>query len=224
MNHSSKIAISSPGFKKVLPTGFNYIVSHNLPGSFFYEGAHRMTRTSPFKKSNILISTIGAIRDFDANMELVKSLANDDEITIKFFGKGSENIKKLSENIKNVECHGYYNKDEESELVVNSDFLNIYYPEIISHSTALSNRFYNALIFRRPMIVRAKSIQGDLVEKYNLGLSVANCENLKFKIHEYVRSFDFQHFSNQCAFLLEEFSKDYGSFKNEFTEFLYAKC
>jgi hypothetical protein len=218
---SSNIAISSPGFKKVLPKEFNYLISHNFRVNVLKSMDSTINEIErPFIKNKLVISTIGAIRDLKANMELISALKNNSLFQIKFIGKGSEAIAKLAVDVHNVETLGFYNKDEESDFIVNSDFLNIYYPDIITHSTALSNRFYNALIYKRPMIVTANSIQGKYVEDYNLGLSVVNCINIDKSIKQYVENFSFVEFSRQCELLLNIFIEDNKIFEEELLIFL----
>lgn len=217
---SAIVAISSPGFKKVLPVGYDYLISHNISRENLLK---KNNCAPPFRKQGIIITTIGAIRDIQANMELIRSLENHIEITINFIGKGSEVIESFTRDIINVRCMGFYKKQDEPQLVIDSDFLNIYYPDIISHSTALSNRFYNALLFKRPMIVKSGSIQGDYVEKYNLGISLKNCSDLAQKIQDYVKDFDFYEFSNNCDLLLEEFNLDYNHFNYQIVNFLHSK-
>jgi len=218
---SSEIAISSPGFKKVLPKGFNFLISHNFRlHELQIKNSENEIKRKPFDNSIVVVSTIGAIRDISANMELVTSLKNKGEFQIQFIGKGSEVFSDLGGGYENIKCTGFYNKDEEESFFINADFVNIYYPAIISHSTALSNRFYNALIFKRPMIVTSNSIQGNYVNSYKLGLSINDCNNLDISIKSYVEKFSFEEFSERCDFLIAEFLKDYSVFEKALIEFV----
>lgn len=217
----SKIAISSPGFKKVLPKGFIYIISHNINESLLSNSWEISSNyTKPFNQERIVISTIGAIRDIGSNIELLNSLKNNEKFIIQFIGRGSEQISKLSPNISNAFYKGYYQKEDEHKFIVSTDFINIYYPHITTHSLALSNRFYNALVYKRPMIVTSNSIQGDYVENYKLGLALDNCQNLEIKIQSYIKTFDFDEFTNNCNLLLEMFSTDFIIFKSELINFI----
>ena len=90
--------------------------------------------------------------------------------------------------------------------------MNIFYPKIVSHSTALSNRFYNALVYKKPMIVTAKSTQGDYVEKYDLGLSLEDWSELSEKIQRFFKNTDEEAFNQRCNNLLREFIRDYDEF------------
>lgn len=223
---SSVICISSPGFKKCLPPGYNYILSHNLDIKNLRESLKlNQTPINDTKRvKSIEISTIGGIRDFEQNQEIINSFKNEPNFILKFIGKGiaEDDLKEYckTNDIHNVEFSGFYKKNEEADFYKNADFINIYYPKILSHETAISNRFYNALIYKKPMIVTNSSIQGDFIEKFDLGLSISNCENLKKQIEEYTNNFDEFLFARNCNLLLLEFENDYNYFKFELIKYL----
>ena len=215
LKNSYSNVVSSPGFLKCLPKDFKYYLSHN----FNIEIVKKVLQDStiiPFKKMPYNILTIGGIRDYDSNIEVVDALANKKNVTISFVGRGpaSESIKQyVNDNkIDNADFVGFYKKEDEAGYVQESTFMNIYYPSVITHDTALSNRFYNALIYKKPMIVKTNSIQGDYVEKYNLGLSLSNCENLHKKIQDFLDKEDNKLFNESCNNLLKEFKGDYDKF------------
>lgn len=79
---------------------------------------------------------------------------------------------------------GYYPK--EKEYVAEALFLNIFYSHKPSHNTAISNRFCNSLIYRKPMITTRGTIQGDYAEKYNVGVALDYCENLPEILRTYI--------------------------------------
>ena len=212
LSNSCANVVSSPGFLKCLPKNYNYLISHNFNIDIVREALEDNTKVHFYKKElNIL--TIGGIRDYTSNIEVVKSLANKEGVNISFVGKGpaSDPIKQYAteKEINNVTVMGYYKKEDEHKYIAEASFLNIFYPTIISHSTALSNRFYNALIYKKPMIVTTNSIQGDYVEKYNLGLSLENCEMLYEKCIEYLETENCDSFNKRCNDLLKEFINDY---------------
>lgn len=215
---SSLNVISSPGFRQCLPNEYNYIISHNVDINTLNNSLTINNSVSiPCQPIDIL--TIGGIRDYDSNIEIVKSLGNTNNFNMRFIGKGyaSDKIEKFSKdnNIYNIQFKGFYQKEEEESHIAKCSFLNIYYPSIISHSTALSNRFYNALLYKKPMIVTNNSIQGYYVEKYKLGISTNDCADLSSKIHNYISNLDKEEFSKNCRDLLIEFKNDYITFKEK---------
>ena len=209
------IFVSSPGFIKCLPTGYKYNISHNFNINAVKEALNK-EEVTPFNKESINILTIGGIRDYESNIEVVKALANKKNVNISFVGKGpaSEPIKEYAKEnaINNVEVLGYYDKKDEANYVNKASLLNIFYPRRISHDTAISNRFYNALIFKKPLIATSDTTQGDYVKKYNIGLSIDNCENLYERIYDFINNEDEKQFNERCNTLLKEFLNDYNEF------------
>lgn len=224
LNIASYTTISSPGFKEVLPMGYDYILSHNFDIEQVRHALDSCDKIKVFNQSNITVSTIGSIRDYVVSVELIDSLKNNNNYSVNFIGKGpssqllSDYVRQNS--IENVYISGYYDKKDESDLFRNSDIINIYLPKIPSHSTPMANRFYNALINKKPMIVTTKSTQAYYIEKYNLGISVDNCLDISNKIEHYLSHQDPQIFYENTQILLKEFLEDYNLFSKRFNEFI----
>lgn len=220
---SSYISISSPGFVKAFPASYDFILSHNFDINEVLKAISCKT-VSKSSVQTMTISTIGGIRDYNANVEVIESLKNNEEFRLKFIGKGPSAVP-LEEFVKtnkidNVDFQGFYLKTDEWQFYEQCDMVNIYYPRIKSHETALSNRFYKSMIFRKPMIVTNRSTQGYYVEKYDLGLSVENCSDLANQIKNYLSNLDKEAFIERCNALLSEFIKDYENFSKNLTIFI----
>lgn len=209
LHHSRANVVSSPGFLSCLPKG-EYLISHNLntqpvPTVITKPSTHPIT-----------VLTIGAIRDTEQNLEVVKALANSDGFMLRFVGKGhaAPVIETYCRNhgITNVTFHGFYQKHEEAAFVDHCTVMNIYYPRIITHDTALSNRFYLSLQHRRPMIVTRGTLQGDYAEHYGVGISVDDCHGLKERILQFLDT-DRALYEQRCDALLAEFMKDQHRFE-----------
>lgn len=227
LKNSYANVISSPGFKRCLPKEVEYFLSHNFDAELVKD---TLKNTLPHNLSigdeTIKILTIGGIRDYDSNVEVIKGVANQKNILLQFIGKGhaSERLKTfaIENNVLNIEFEGYYPKEKEAEYVKQATLLNIFYPRKISHDTALSNRFYNSLIYKKPMIVTSNTLQGDFVEEYSLGLSLERCDNLDSKITEYVKTMDYIQFCQNCNQLLSKFLVDQEILEKKITEFVSA--
>lgn len=216
--------ISSPGFKRCLPRR-DYYLSHNFDERAVREALENQTLETSFNVENgIDILTIGAIRDFSSNIEVTKAIANQDGFTLRFVGRGQGTVEKLQaycDEVKasNVSFIGGYNKPEEAGYVKTSTFMNIFYPRIITHDTALSNRFYNSLIYRKPMIVTKDTIQGDYAEKYNVGVAVTDCSNLTNDLKAFLQQ-DYKEYCKRCDGLLMEFLNDQYEFVEAVKKFV----
>lgn len=220
---SSLNAISSPAFQKYLPKGFNYVISHNMNESLVENILYKKYNLNE-ETDKLYILTIGAIRNREQNIELMNALANNHCFQMNFVGKGhcSDSIKEYASehNILNTYFIGLYQKEEEAGYVENCSFMNIYFPHKKSHDTALSNRFYNALFFCKPMIVTKNTIQGDLVEKYGVGIAIDNCIGLADRLIQYYTMFDFDKYMRGRNQLLSEILKQQEEFRSNVSAFI----
>ena len=70
------------------------------------------------------------------------------------------------------------------------------------------------------MIVTSNSTQGDLVDNYQLGISIANTNHLVSKLNDYVSNFDYLSFCQRCDLLLSSFMDDYLVLKKMVKDFV----
>jgi len=170
--------------------------------------------------------TIGGIRT-DANYEVIDALGNVVGIELDFVGKGgaAPMLEKYSKDkgLTNITFKGQYKKEEEGGIIKQHTMINIFYPNWPSHVSALSNRFYNSLVYKRPMLVTKGGTQGYYAEKFGVGLAVESCEGLADKLKEYVASLDFEGYEKRCNDLLREFVKDYEIFDAVVERFIASR-
>lgn len=214
LSNSYANIISSPGFKRYLPEGFEYLVSHNFNIDMVKKAME--TETAPYEGDFNSLLTIGALRT-DMNYEVMDALGNVSGFKLSFVGKGNAakalELYSKGKGYDNVVFTGFYKKEEEPLIYEKHALVNIIYPLIPSHISALSNRFYNSLIYKRPMIVTSGTVQGDYAEQYGVGLVIDNCEKLDEKILEYQKNLDFIHYTQQCNRLLTDFMKENETFE-----------
>lgn len=214
--------ISSTGFKDYLPKGFDFLISHNFNIDLVKDAL--IATAKPYPTAPIRILTIGGIRDYSSNSEEIIALSNIENIKLDFVGRGpsTESLENLANEIgaKNVSFSGYYDKKDEADIVKNSSFINIYYPKIKTHISALSNRFYNSLMYCRPMIVTKGGIQGSYAEKYHVGIAVNSADEILPGIKEWIRETDFAEYERNCKILLVDLLKDYNHFKGVLHNFI----
>jgi hypothetical protein len=227
LQNSFANVISSPGFKKYLPSGFNYILSHN----FNIDVVKKALETNSEIDTNppiIDILTIGGIRDYESNSQVIESLANKAGFTVRFVGKGpsAESLEFYAKslNASNISFEGFYPKEKEKEYVEKATFLNIFYPRKASHDTALSNRFYNSLIYKKPMITTADTIQGDYAAKFKVGIALSDCKNLPTELKSFLSNVDSHQYQKLCNALLSEFVLDYEKWESVVMSFIGEYC
>ena len=160
--------ISSPKYRVWLPES-KYVVSHNCSSINFSDDAFE-------KPKKISISCIGALKDFDANIELFEVCGNSDWCELFFHGEGIINttiVNYVKENkLVNVVLTGRYDKHEEEKLYKNSAFINMLMSDGLNNNTCLSNRLYNSVLFGRPLIAYSGSYLSDLIADYSLGVVI----------------------------------------------------
>jgi hypothetical protein len=214
LKYAKKIYISSPGWKKWLPEKFNYIISHNVR---LVDLQMKNKPVSLQNKDKINISTFGILRDYKTNQKLMADLGNDDRFSVEFNGSGKENLEQYAKEnqIYNVLFGGRYNKEAEPQIINRADLINILLPRGIAHDGILSNRFYQGLIYRKPMIVSEGNIQAEFVSKYNLGLVVKLKESIKEKLTDYIGHFDPGSFEEGCNDMINEIKNDLQIFESD---------
>lgn len=215
--------ISSPGFRQYLPSRFGYLISHN----FNVEEAVRSLNGRPraFDTEGLVqVLTIGALRNYSSNVKVLAALGNKSRYSICFAGSGKAERGLMDyaarNNIRNVSFSGFYDKKNEASIVSAATFVNIYFPDNKEHSAIMSNRFYLALIYKRPVIVTKGSTQAVYVEKYNLGVVIDDCDNLDSELAVYLSNFDYEGFCGNCDRLLSEFIGDHNLLENMVQSFL----
>lgn len=223
LRYSYANVISSPGFLKYLPKEFRYVVSHNFK-MVDGEAVGKRTHLS-VDMQEIKVLTIGAIRE-DCNREVMDALGNVEGFSLQFVGKGiaAQSLEEYAKakGYKNIVFTGYYDKKDEPSIIKDCSMINIVYPLVPSHISALSNRFYNSLIFGRPMIVTRNTIQGDYAEQYNVGLTIDTCEHLASDIKDYLTNLDFDSYCNRCDGLLLKFVDENRQFEEVIKSFVVA--
>ena len=217
--------VSSPGFLPHLPKN-EYLISHNLAKHDGSDGTTEANGTTEADGTNgalVKVLTIGAIRDLEANMEVVKALANREGFNMQFVGKG--NAAPVIEeycrehDIKNAVFTGFYEKKDEARFVEQCTVMNIFYPRVITHDTALSNRFYLSLQHHKPMIVTRGTTQGDYAERYQVGIAVDDCHDLADRLLEFL-SQDHATYEKHCNDLLDSFMEDQKRFEAAVEKFI----
>lgn len=223
LDNSFANVISSPGFKQYLPQGYNYILSHN----FNIDEVHKALSCALCVTNRVMpidILTIGGIRDYESNVKVIDSLANVPGFSVRFVGKGPAasilQQRAIELNAQNVSFEGYYPKEKEKDYIKDTTFINIFYPRKPSHDTAISNRFYNALIYRKPMIATKNSTQGDYIEKYHLGVAIDDCNDLSLVLRNCLASIEENTFVDNCNRLLREFLSDYEEWERMVKRFI----
>lgn len=211
LRHSALNVISSDGFKRWLPKGFDYILCHNTDIKKVREAIDKYEN----KGSEIKILTIGSLRDEESNLDVIRGLKDYSDIHLEFVGDGSalgvlQNYCE-EQNVTNVHFYGRYKKEEEDTFVKACDMMNVVLPRNQVSDYLMSNRFYLSVRFRKPMIVNDGCYQAEVVNKYGLGL-VTGGGNLHDEIVNYWQLLDWAEYNENCKRFLYDIESDMKAF------------
>lgn len=193
VENSAYTVVSSEGFLKWMPKNkTKYLVDHNV-GLELLKACY----DEPIKnmnKEHLNILTIGQLRDDVANAFVMDSFANNKGFFLTFAGSGwaLPILQKHAEDrgIKNVFFTGRYQKKDELDIIRQSDMVNAFTGDDINSRTLMTNRFYNAVLCCKPLIVNADTFQAQLCKKYDLGVIVDENADMEPLIHKYISEFD----------------------------------
>lgn len=219
ISHSAFTAISSLGYLSWLPKDGCYLVNHN----FHLENLSNIKQINFLESGETNISSIGALRDLEINVDFIRKINNDQKIKLFFHGHGDINLKleESSAAFNNVKITGYYSKEKESELYHNSHLVNVLrYSDGINNNTALPNRLYLAPYFGRPLFAYSGTYLAQVIKQYELGLVVDSFDDVKNEIFRYFENFDILVFDKARQRFLEEVIDENSRFKQELYLFI----
>lgn len=222
LKNSFMNVISSEGFKRWLPTGYEYTLCHNTTLENLNKGTITTFKTN---FSNIIkVLTIGQIRDFEANTFVIEQLCKSDKFELIFSGKGVT-LNSLEEYVKvggyrNVTFTGKYKKEEEDLIVESTTFINVCMGSNMVSDHLLSNRLYLAARLKKPLISFSGCYQAEIIKNYNMGVIIERTDDVSERIMEYINCFDSELFINGCERFLRDVRLDLQIFSDRLKFFM----
>lgn len=214
--------ISSKGFLYILPEG-NYVISHN----FSYHDIHNnlkeicnINNKPPFK-----VSYIGLLRETKYMKLLIDIFGNDERFILNING-GGDNYNELKEYAKkytNVFLTGNYLPHEKKRFIEDSDILCYNYLSSYVNDYALANKYYDGLIYKKPMLGNIKTYSGRVIMEKGLGISLDfEDKEYKDKIYNFLLNFSPEDFCNNARKELEGILKEDTFYMKKIEDFLNA--
>lgn len=152
LRYSLVNVISSPGFRAFLPEG-EYHVCHNFSLRDYTEVHASFQRSS----DPIVIGYVGALAYVDQCKRLMTLVDKDDRFRMSFYGTSDseEELKAFAKTLdgSHITFHGGYVNTQKPDIIQKCDILFNAYGNgcpLLDH--ALSNKLYDALIFRKPIL------------------------------------------------------------------------
>ncbi len=211
IKNSYRTVISSEGFKSFLPKRQNYVIAHNFNRNDIEKG-------KKLNKKNNIIKVVwnGLVRYFDYQREIMMSLANNNRFEMIYHGDGPELevFKKFcaDNEIQNVRFTGAYNNKNKVQLLYNATILNNCYGYKKGAGNklrfAVSNKFYDGIIYHIPQIVEDNGYKASLVKLYGIGIPVDINQNIAEQIISYLDSMDQDLFDSNCEKALSKILED----------------
>ena len=223
LSHSAVIVISSEGFKSWLPAGHDYLICHNTDLEKIRQSID-YTDSDSGKREKASILTIGALRDFSANKGVIDVFAGSKAFHLDFVGEGNATaaLKQYCEDngVRNVTFYGRYQKEEEDAFVKECDMMNLIMSHNMISDYLMSNRFYLAARFRKPIIVNDGNFQAEQVKKYDLGLVVTDSCQMDEAVEAYWNSIDWSKHETNCLRFLEDVNIEQTHFETTIAELI----
>lgn len=213
--------ISSPKFKSFLSLSDKLIVNHNITNE-----NNRIKYNVDLDKDKIVLGFVGGVRYYEKNCNIINQLSNKTDITLKYIGKvhPGNDLQKfcLKNNINNVEFYGAYKNEQKPEIYKNIDLINsIYGNDSLEVTTALPNKLYDCILYRRPIVVSKNTYLAEVVEQFYLGLSVdIEKDDIYLLIKEYIQNFDQEKFYRGCEAYLSTIKFEEESSLKKISQFL----
>ena len=155
------------------------------------------------------IGFVGGIRYFDINKVIIKAFENSPDFILSYIGKQHPGCYLeeycTSNKIKNVKFYPTFVNSDKPRIYQTIDIINsVYGSNTLEVSSALPNKLYDCILYKKPIIVSKDTFLNEVVDNYNLGVAVdVETENIKEKLQEYLSQFNEATFLSGCAQYLD---------------------
>lgn len=220
IDNSFFTSISSKGFLRFLNDNDKIVLCHNISN---IEGNKENCEDLKNKKQ-ITIGFIGGVRYFKENCKLIDTFANNSNYRLIYIGKTNIdcNLEEYckSKNVTNVYFKGEFKNEDKPKLYEDIDLINaLYGNDSLEVTTALPNRLYDGILFKKPIIATNGTYLGEIVENYNIGISIDLDANILNKIVLFLNSFKIEQFVNSTNTLLDIVNKEQENYINNIRKF-----
>lgn len=213
-------AISSKGFRAFLPD-YDYVIAHNFNRNDMVEQFKFVKQKEPYQ-----IVWNGTVRFFDYQKRYLDLFKNDPRFLLVYHGTGTDLEKYKAychENgINNVRFTGAYDNRNKKKLVQDAAFLNNCYGgrEGDELKYAISNRFYDGLVYHIPQIVEDGGYKAGETKRLGVGLGVEPDKDLPEKLYRYYNALAVDVFDEACRNALKEIIAEDDHFIQKIDEFI----
>ncbi len=150
------------------------------------------------------------MRYFKENCKLIDTFANNQKYRLLYIGKPNADCDLegycKSKNVTNAYFKGEFKNEDKPKLYKDIDLINaLYGNDSLEVTTALPNRLYDGILFKKPVIATKGTYLGEIVKANKVGLCLnLDDRNIDLKIEEYISSLDFDEFNLNCKRMLNK--------------------
>lgn len=214
VNHSRATFVSSDGFRRLLPEEARDKIysSHNfISDSLNHREDKKLYGTTTRR---IRISYWGFIRDERINRLMMDRLANDARFELHYYGREdqlTERLKRYAEekDAENIVFHGEYVPEDRYRFICETDCIHNVFSDW-NMMAAMSNRFYDSIIFRIPQLCMQGSVMGERAKQSGIGFSYSpENEDYADAVYSYYTALNRETFDMACDTELDRVLEEY---------------
>lgn len=223
VDNSFFTAISSKGFLRFLNDNKKIVPCHNISNIEGYKEDCEDLKN----KKQITIGFVGGVRYFKENCKLIDTFANNQKYRLLYIGKPNADCDLegycKSKNVTNVYFKGEFKNEDKPKLYKDIDLINaLYGNDSLEVTTALPNRLYDGILFKKPVIATKGTYLGEIVNKFHLGIVIDIDSNFRKKsIDGYIKDFKKIEFNRSCEHIFKIIEKEQKLFCERITKFCY---
>ncbi len=203
VHHSAVTFTSSDGFRVFLPDSEKLITVHNITMSLV---KNREDYRRPREKHQpIRIAFWGLMRHREINAKIIERLGNDARFELHYYGRAQGKmlmqVQQAVATYDNVFYHGEYLPQDRPAIAENTDMIhNIYFEgEGASTSFAMSNKYYDGILFGLPQLCMRYSLMGNQCAGNGVGLDCdPREESFADNLYTYYQGLDMVDFLSCC--------------------------
>ncbi|WP_312654102.1 glycosyltransferase [Proteiniclasticum sp.] len=227
VENSAATFVSSDAFRQYLPNRDNIFTSHNiLTDSLEYRDIRRIL---PRESEPIRIRYWGLIRHEDINLKIIKKIGNDQRFELHYHGRSQKTGRLLQEYCKenkltNVFFHGEYKPLDRYKFIDKTDLLHNIFDNDKTMKPAMSNKYYDGILFYIPQICNEGSFMGEQVKNNCVGIALnPYSPNFADEIYNYYHDIDWISFNNSCDKTLDNIINQYNDGINVIEKIIHRK-
>ncbi len=213
--------ISSKGFEKELPKGKDYVMAHNFQyGAIEKKDDYTFTKR---EETPINILHIGIGRGDKYNKLLSDIFGGDKRFSLVFAGVFNDTpfFIEYAKKYDNIKVYGSYKQEEKIKFIKEADMLFYNYMSSYNCDCALANKYYDGLIFKKPLIGNLATYSGKLVSEKSVGISLDfDDKSYADKVYNYYMNLEEENYLSNVKEEISRVLSDDRIYLNKIREFL----